>query len=407
MPSSISWLDHDSKARERSMRVLSFFNQPESRDELGIGGIRDAIADQLFPGTSTIQTRLRYAFFIPWLFSQLEERRTSASNFPSAAKQLEIQLLDALLKNSPLNEKGIIGSEAKSALKRMPSSVYWAALGRWGLRTFQGTQQQYFAQADRLYAARTARRRSDDDDLHDSDAAGHVWHQHLLKLRPDDFPNNATLELGRAEAELLLDRWRSTHPDSLFTWLALDMAKLTKIDTVDRIWLHPRFCEFPKQIQTLLDHARRFDALVQGAALQYNLQLSQLDHRLELVEDYESKLADWTEREAVACNSWDIESFWPHVIGKGHSISGDTKSFIKNWLELLAIPNGKGVNSAGARILIESRERKLKESSGRSRFANRAALTQWGGRSGLVPLDYRWSVSQRFLSEWHEGWRCK
>ena len=59
MPSSISWLDHDSKARKRSMHVLSLFNQPESRDELGLGGIRDAIADQLFLGTSTIQTRLR------------------------------------------------------------------------------------------------------------------------------------------------------------------------------------------------------------------------------------------------------------------------------------------------------------------------------------------------------------
>jgi hypothetical protein len=407
MPSSISWLDHDSKARERSMRVLSFFNQPESRDELGIGGIRDAIADQLFPGTSTIQTRLRYVFFIPWLFSQLEERRTSSSNFPSAAKQSEIQLLDALLQNSPVDEWGVIGREAKSSLKRMPSSVYWAALGSWGLRTFQGTQQQYFVQADRFYAVRTARRRRDDDDHHDSDPTGHVWHQHLLKLRPNDFPNSATLELEPDEAKFLLDRWRSTHPESLLTWLALDMVKLTKIDTVDRVWLHPRFSEFPKQIQTLLDHARRFDALVQGAALQYNLQLAQLDHRLDLIEDYESRLTDWSERVSEAFNNWDIESFWPHVIGKGHSISGNTKIFIENWFEIVSTNNGKGVNSAEARSLIADRERDLKDKSGRSRFTNKAALKQWGGRSGLAPLDYRWSIAQRFLSEWHAGWRRK
>jgi hypothetical protein len=407
MSSSISWLDHDSKARERTLRVLSLFNQPESRDELGIGGIRDSIADQLFPGTSTIQTHLRYALFIPWLFAQLEERKVTSSNFPSVAKQAEIQLLFALLKNSPENERGIIGSESKEALKRLPSSVYWAALGSWGLRTFQSTQQQYFAQSDRLYAARSARRRRDDDDLHDGDAHGQVWHPHLLKLRPSGFPNNATLELERTEAEFLLDRWRTMHRDSLFTWLAMDMVKQTTIETVDRAWIHPRFPEFPKQIQTLLSHARCFDALIQGALIQYNLQLAQLDHRLELVEEYESRLADWKEHEASACNNWNIENFWPQVIGKGHSISGDTKTFIQEWLEFAVTPNGNGVNSYGSRQLIETRERKLKEKSGRSRFSNPAALKQWGGRAGLVRLDYRWSRTQSFLTEWHAGWRRK
>lgn len=86
MPSMLSWLDHDRAASERSMRMLSFFKEREARDELGIGGIRDAIADQLFPGTSTIQTRLRYVLFIPWLFAQLEQKNTSSSNYPSAAQ---------------------------------------------------------------------------------------------------------------------------------------------------------------------------------------------------------------------------------------------------------------------------------------------------------------------------------
>lgn len=60
MTSRLTWIDHDSQARERSLRILALGRVKESRDELGIGGIRDSIADQLFPGTSTIQTRLRY-----------------------------------------------------------------------------------------------------------------------------------------------------------------------------------------------------------------------------------------------------------------------------------------------------------------------------------------------------------
>ena len=65
MPSLLSWVDHDSAARERSLRILALFQEKETRDELGLGGVRDAFADRLFPGTSTIQTRLRYMLFVP------------------------------------------------------------------------------------------------------------------------------------------------------------------------------------------------------------------------------------------------------------------------------------------------------------------------------------------------------
>jgi hypothetical protein len=64
MPSVLAWIDHDSKARERTLRILSLFQEKESRDDLGLGSVRDSFADQLFPGTSTIQTRLRYR----WMF---------------------------------------------------------------------------------------------------------------------------------------------------------------------------------------------------------------------------------------------------------------------------------------------------------------------------------------------------
>ena len=63
MPSTLTWIDHDPAARERTLRILSLFQERDSREELGLGAIRDSFADRLFPGTSTIQTRLRYMFF--------------------------------------------------------------------------------------------------------------------------------------------------------------------------------------------------------------------------------------------------------------------------------------------------------------------------------------------------------
>ncbi|SOY78683.1 conserved hypothetical protein [Cupriavidus taiwanensis] len=401
MASSISWLDHDSIARERSLRLLSLFSEREARDELGIGGIRDSIADQLFPGTSTIQTRLKYMLFVPWLYASLESRGIAGSAFPTAGRQAESRLLSELIKNVPTDEWGIIGREAGSALKRLPSSVYWAGMGAWGLRRFAGTQQQYFAQAERIRALRKARRRRDDGEEHDGDAPGSAWQSRLIELMPKAFPDGADLSLTRDESALLLDQWRLAQPDSLLTWLALDAAKTGNLPQADWIWAHPRAAEFPCHIRSLLEHARRFSALVEGAALLYNLQLSELSKREERVEEYSGRLADWSEQHAPQLNGWDLSNFWPLVLNHGHRISGETRKFVQSWLDAV-VEAGRSVGELKvARQLIEARETHLKD--GRSRFTNRAALNQWGGSSGLQRLGYRWPTASSFLAEWHMG----
>ena len=71
--SSLSWIDFDENERQRVRGIIALFEEKEARDELGLGPIRDSIADHLFPGTSTIQTRLRYMFFVPWIYMMVEK----------------------------------------------------------------------------------------------------------------------------------------------------------------------------------------------------------------------------------------------------------------------------------------------------------------------------------------------
>ena len=71
MASSFGWLDFSDRDRQRSMDVVDLFHEENTRDELGLGVIRDAFADRLFPGTSTIQTRVRYFILLPWLFGMM------------------------------------------------------------------------------------------------------------------------------------------------------------------------------------------------------------------------------------------------------------------------------------------------------------------------------------------------
>lgn len=56
---SLTWLDYSEQERRQAMEVIDLFREEETRDELGLGTIRDAFADLLFAGTSTIQTRAR------------------------------------------------------------------------------------------------------------------------------------------------------------------------------------------------------------------------------------------------------------------------------------------------------------------------------------------------------------
>jgi hypothetical protein len=45
--SSLAWIDFDEAERQRAQRIMALFQERETRDELGLGSIRDSIADHL------------------------------------------------------------------------------------------------------------------------------------------------------------------------------------------------------------------------------------------------------------------------------------------------------------------------------------------------------------------------
>ena len=75
MTATIAWLDYSERDRRRALDVVDLLREPSTVDELGLAAVRDAFADLLFPGTSTIQTRARYFLFVPWQYLELERLR--------------------------------------------------------------------------------------------------------------------------------------------------------------------------------------------------------------------------------------------------------------------------------------------------------------------------------------------
>jgi hypothetical protein len=141
MPSVFAWVDFAEEDRRKMAQVIDSLRETDTRDELGLGVIRDGIADLLFPGTSTIQTRARYFLFIPWIYRRHERNGTSGADLPRKARRDEDRLIEALAQGN--EQEGVIGIEKRAALQRTASSIYWSGLATWRIRRFQGSQEQY------------------------------------------------------------------------------------------------------------------------------------------------------------------------------------------------------------------------------------------------------------------------
>ena len=394
MNSHLSWLDHDASERDRIQRILALFKERDTRDELGLGGIRDAIADLLFPGTSTIQTRLRYFLFVPWTYRMLEAEGLSGDIMAARVRESELAIRNALVDGPYLD--GVIGREAGAALKRGPSSIYWAGLGRWGVRRFVGSEEDYLRALPGIYRARHARHAPEEPDG-STDAHVVTWHSDLPDP-PKGFPDEVGLGLTADEAAFLRDLIARQCHGSLF-------AKLVEwadrpVPDIAFAWEHPDFARLDPVHQSQLQHARYFSLVMNGAAILYNLMLAEKAGQAGRAEEHAARLAEWAGRsEAAAVERWSLPEFWDVVWNQGHTITARTQRFVEVWTaEVLADPAVIATRKS-ARDLVESREVRLK--GPRSRFRSQRALDQWGGSSAVEPLGFRWRSARTYLKDLH------
>lgn len=386
--SSLAWIDFDEAERQRAQRIMALFQERESRDELGLGSIRDSIADHLFPGTSTIQTRLRYMLFIPWLFQMLEGSTNGSDQLASEARAIENRLANALKAGGELN--GIIGRDAGVNLQRLPSSVYWAGLRTWGIRLFPGSIDNLFSSMRHLKRSRQR--------IHESENAAsesqvfQIWTP-SLPPRPKDLLETATFQLSPDEAEFIVDRLVSHQPLSLLAILARSAGAPADCQY---IWEHPNLTDFSNEARTLVDHGEVFSSVMHGASLLYNLLLSDLRKQHAWIEDYQERLQEWhDELDLPAIRAWRLDAFWQAVDHPAHRIRPAAKRFVAEWLTLVRAGGVANGHQTRAARLVQERERRLKTSQ--SRFSNQAVRDRWTGASGTERLSFRWTQAKTHL----------
>lgn len=382
--SYLAWIDFDPEERRRAQTLIDLFKQPEARDELGLGTVRDGLADLLFPGTSTIQTRLRYMLFIPWTYCEAQSRKATQTERTNIARDLEFRLSESLLRGG--ETIGVIGRDAGRDLKRLASSVYWAGLNTLGIRTVMGSQATFLSYGP--------------ESLKDHDLK--LWSSSLPKP-PENLFEEATFALTLKEADFLRDRIASSAKSSLLN----ELARSGKPFNQDWPWQVSE-STISKSNRALLRHAERFSGVMYGASLLYNLLLAlraaerpnarKHADAPALIDHYRSRLDDWkTKLELLDLNSWDLDDLFSLIGTTSHSLTKASRDFIRAWASKARDGTGNLETDSSAIELLRHREHGLKRL--KARLLHDAPLERWSGASGDARLDFRWGISRNYLGE--------
>jgi hypothetical protein len=380
--STLTWLDFSDAERKRALQVVELLAQPETRDELGLGAIRDAFANALFPGMSTVQRRARYFLFVPWAFREAERRWSGRADVLERTRRRELQLIEPLLQAGEAD--GVIGSSARASLRQVPSMIYWQGLARWGIRRMEGTREQWGRAVARSLGTAI------DDDGQTVNASASWWHASLPEP-PTNWPETASLSLRAEEADYLRERIRENCAGTMLAAIAERRVPWTPVEFAWQL-VAP---ELTAEQRMLLAHAQRFSERMHGAALLYNHELAKRRGDEGAEAGYHDDLEAWATAEAsVDRRIAPLDELWPLLGDLGSRHSAQTKRFVADWATLTTDPH-RVTNDAGLITRVQEREFEVKKRQARLSFA--AAEETWRGAAGAGQLEYRWSSTQRQL----------
>lgn len=395
MTSTVSWLDFDLEARNRALALVDVFREKSAIDELGIGSVRDAFARFFFPGVSVLMTRTRYLVFVPRQLA-IAGQAPTLDAARRTLRESEVRLIHALIRElGDQAGNGIIGRIAKGRLKRMPSSIYWAPLQRYGIVRRDGSVDSLLRQGVASHKAQQAREHTDESQF---GAPPTGLDPELLRLGVvRDWLGSTNFELTELEAGYLRDRIIESCHGSLYAWILRHHAPPTDAF----LWEQPWIGEIPDELQHRIELARRFSTLMHGAAILYNLMLAELEDSDRLAEDRTADLVRW-QADAARDAAWDSAEFWTVARRIAPRLSSATQAFADAWCTS-APGNPAAATDRKLRELVTRREVGLK--GARAKLVNPKARQDWRGdfAFGMGLLEYNWPNARRLIQDIQEG----
>ncbi len=308
----IGWIDFSDSERNKALDAISKFEEKGAVDEIGIGRIRDAFANKFFPGTSTIMTRAKYFFIVPYAFMDAV-RNKKLTNYRQVIKHVEDNLEKecalTMRKQYPERGSGIIGTLILpyNWVSRKPSSIYWNGLRRLGIFTWDNITsiESYvrIALAGRDSILDKSKRKDDDakEDSDDFDAEHNGQKPFWNVPKPDkNWMKNLSIDLNKDEASFLRKQISDSHTDTVFKVLLDNSIRIAEGSNFESVSSDIYDLVSDKN-KLLIDLANTFNVLVVLIRFRYNIILSQYNNQ-DLIDGWDDFISRIPEIEDLDIN---------------------------------------------------------------------------------------------------------
>lgn len=301
----LGWIDFSKSERSKVLSVLELISERGTLDELGIAPIRDGFADLFFPGTSTIQTRAKYFFIVPYALKDLEHSgETNPNQILKQLDQIEQFCGQTFFDNNP-NEIGIIGQRSLSHgtwVKRTPADIYWAGLRKYGIFTGGNLSlSEYVRAMSKLKNSKSTLKKlgnkndKAEEGEKDDANAGSLQQVNFWKspLYNKDWKEGLELSLSSDEALFLKEQIIQTCPDSMLSFiLKNDQRDVLECKSFEGFSSVVK--KMPKQMQEDYKLARDFSEFNYALRVIYNVIVSnnENEYALEQLADLDSKFPE-------------------------------------------------------------------------------------------------------------------
>lgn len=304
----IGWIDFSKSERNKILTVLDLLSEDGTLDELGIAPIRDGFSNLFFPGTSTIQTRAKYFFIVPYALRDLERGKiTNLNQFLEAFDKIE-RTCGEIFRENKLDDIGIIGSRSLAGgrwVKRTPADIYWAGLRSFDI--FRGgnlslseyARKACYEKEQKNNLTRLGNRNDNAEEYEaDDKRAGDVksYHYWNVPTYSENWMDTLSMELTSEEATFLKNQIIRCQRDSLFAY-SLEHEISEIMDISDFHELGTIIEKYPIQMQTDYRLAEDFSEFNFVLRILYNIVLSdgKNEEANELFEEYRDFLDEIAE----------------------------------------------------------------------------------------------------------------
>lgn len=410
--SSLGWIDFSDNDRQKVLKVIELLKGEGTVDELGIGVIRNALSDIMFPGITTIMTRAKYYFIVPQILHDFMIEKPSKISAKEYLRRKENEIMNFLsVQNKFEDNIGIIGiSVAKQnrdlpqnkwvELQRKPSAIYWNALGKNGFNIYAGNLSlaNLLDLLDKKVKPDTAYTYipTDGETSNDRDAENTDSYFHL----PDqskDWQKNLTIDLTTIEADFLKHKIIDQFPESL-------LAQVIQSKSVIKDFLKANsfgeMCDMPfvNKLTTnniaILKTAKGFWNIMYGAHIRFNIILhSKPQGNKEYLNELDSNWTEWiNSMKQFDWGTFDLNLMWS-ITKETSSVKRHTETFVNNWIYFMEQQN---FQISELDVLVLKQEGDNKKSRSKLKTEHEDYYSSW---TGISNMDFRFRNAKVIIKD--------